>query len=62
MLDELKISAKEEFEVIKKAAEAGNINAMIKLVDFYENGKGTKLDKELAEIWRKKINQLNNNL
>ena len=53
-LSELKLSEKEQFEAIKKAAENGNVSAMLKLSEYYEKGIGTAKNPELADYWRKK--------
>ena len=50
----LKLSEKEQFEAIKQAAESGNISAMLKLSEFYENGIGTAVNREMADYWRNK--------
>jgi len=59
-LPELEISEKEQFEAIKQAAESGNINAMLKLSEFYENGIGTTVNREMADYWRNKGTILQN--
>ena len=50
---ELELSEKEQFEAIKKAAESGNVTAMLKLSEYYEKGIGTAKNPELADYWRK---------
>ena len=52
-LDELDILPEEEFEICEKAAESGNMTAMLKLAEFYEKGIGTDINKEMATYWRK---------
>ena len=52
-LPELELPEKEQFEAIKKAAENGNLSAMLKLSEYYEKGIGTVKNPELADYWRK---------
>ena len=51
-LPELNISPSEQFEIIKRAAENGNVESMKKLAEFYEKGIGTEKELELAVYWR----------
>lgn len=48
------ISPEEQFEITKSAAERGNVGAMLKLAEFYEQGIGTPVNKEAANLWRNK--------
>ncbi|MCQ2579942.1 MAG: hypothetical protein MJ159_04540 [Treponemataceae bacterium] len=43
-----------QFEMIKRAAEAGNVTSMLELAKLYEQGIGTPVNKEAANLWRNK--------
>ena len=51
MLNELEIEPNTEFEVVKSAAESGNIGAMKRLAEMYEKGIGTEVEIEKARYW-----------
>lgn len=48
------ISPKEQFKIIKQTAEYGNVQAMLKLSEFYKTGFGTAIDQEKSEYWYKR--------
>lgn len=48
------ISPKEQFKIIKQTAKCGNVQAMLKLSEFYKTGFGTTVDLEKSEYWYKR--------
>lgn len=61
-MEDLNIEPTEKFTALKKAAESGNISAMLELSEFYKNGIGTTPDLKLANYWHDRANGFSKNV